>query len=90
MFLNIKVISKAIWKIGIINKEKVLLMNLQWIAGSVILGTLDTVCHFVMTTAVKFGIILILRMGLRKSNNMNKIFHWSGTGTDLKSKPVGH
>lgn len=43
-----------------INKQKVLPMNLQWVAGSVILSTLDTVCHFVMTTAMRFGIILVL------------------------------
>ena len=73
-----------------ISKQKVLPMNLQWVAGSVTLSTLDTVCHFVMTTAMRFGIILVLQMGLRKSNNMNEFCHWSSTGTDIKSESVGH
>lgn len=65
-------------------------MNLQWIASSVILCPLDTVCHFVMTTAVRFSIILVLQMGLRKSKNMNKTCYWSSAGNDIKSKSVGH
>lgn len=52
-------------------------MNFHRVTGFVILGTLDTFCHFVMTTTVRFGIILVSLLGLRKSNDMNKICHWS-------------
>lgn len=38
-----------------------------------------------MRTAVRFGIFLVLQMGLRKSNNMNKICHWPSTGLASKA-----